>query len=178
MIKDKKIVEKGKYLIHTATGSRPPHTGAGRLALRSQFIREELRILRERRDTDSIGRIAEHFGFGLSDIDRIIEKETIIIPVNITYYPVRARDNAISRLVNRFVHDVSARVQEEMQVEGAMVMNGVDVDINLGKPIDVKKYLAAGAGIREMLTDAGLYLDPGEFETCAAFQENLHQNDV
>ena len=38
---------------------------------------------------------------------------------------MRARDNAISRLVNRFVHDISLRMKEEMEVEGSMVMDGV-----------------------------------------------------
>ncbi len=170
MIKDKKIIEKGKYLINTATGRRPPHTGAGRLALRSQFIREELRILSERQDSDSIAKIAAHFGFDPSDVPRIIKKDTVIVPVNITYYPVRARDNAISRLVNRFVHDVSARMKEEMQVEGAMVMNGVDIDINMGRPIEVKKYLAAASGIREMLSDASLYLDPAQLKHAVPFK--------
>lgn len=171
MIKDKKIVEKGKYLINTATGRRPPHTGAGRIALRSEFIREELRILRLRGDSGSIARIAEYFHFDFMDVSRILEKETIIVPVNITYYPVRAHDNAVSRLVNRFVHDVSMRIREEVQVEGSMVMDGVDIDINLGKPIEVKKYLAAGAGIQEMLTEQGLYLDPAELKNAAPFKK-------
>ncbi len=171
MIKDKKIVEKGKYLINTATGRRPPHTGAGRIALRSEFIREELRILRDRGDQESMAQIAAHFGFDQGDVNGILKKETVIVPVNITYYPVRARDNAISRLVNRFVHNVSSRIKEEVEVEGAMVLDGVDIDINLGKPISVKKYLAAGAGIQEMLTQQGLYLDPSELKDAAPFKK-------
>ncbi|PKN19724.1 MAG: hypothetical protein CVU71_04950 [Deltaproteobacteria bacterium HGW-Deltaproteobacteria-6] len=171
MIKDKKIIEKGKYLINTATGRRPPHTGAGRIALRSQFIREKLRLLRERNDAESIAAIAAHFGFDPADVDRILGRETFIVPVNITYYPVRARDNAISRLINRFVHDISLRMKEEMQVEGSMVMDGVDMDINMGTPIPVKKYLAEGAGIQKMLTDSGLYLDPAELKHVVSFKK-------
>lgn len=171
MIKDKKIIEKGKYLISTATGRRPPHTGAGRIALRSQFIREELRILRERNDHAAIAKIAAYFGFDPAEVNKILEKETFIVPVNITYYPVRAKDNAISRLINRFVHDVSLRMKEEMQVEGSMVMDGVDIDINLGKPIAAKNYLAAGSGVSEMLTDQSLYLDPAELKDAAPFKK-------
>ncbi len=171
MIKDKKIIEKGKYLINTATGRRPPHTGAGRIALRSQFIREELAILRDRKDFASIAKIAAYFGFHPSQVDRIIEMETYIVPVNITYYPVRARDNAISRLVNRFVQDISSRMKEEIQVEGSMVMDGVDIDINLGKPIAAKKYLAESAAIGEMLSDSELYLEPAELKDAAPFKK-------
>jgi len=171
MIKDKKIIEKGKYLINTATGRRPPHTGAGRIALRSQFIREELRILKAQNEQVSIGLIAEHFGFDPADVEKILSKETFIVPVNITYYPVRVRDNAISRLVNRFVDNISERIEEEIAVEGSMLMDGVDIDISLGRPIAVKKYLEAGEGIREMLTDTGLYLNPGELKFASPFMK-------
>ncbi|MRR14961.1 MAG: alpha/beta fold hydrolase [Deltaproteobacteria bacterium] len=171
MIKDKKIIEKGKYLINTATGRRPPHTGAARIALRSQFIREELRLLQAQNEQAAIGRVAEHFGFDPADVGAILAKETFIVPVNITYYPVRARDNAISRLVNRFVDNVSERIEEEMEVEGAMLMDGVDIDISLGSPIAVKKYLEGGEGIREMLADTGLYLNPGELKFAPPFMK-------
>jgi esterase/lipase/1-acyl-sn-glycerol-3-phosphate acyltransferase len=171
MIKDKKIIEKGKYLINSATGRRPPHTGAGRIALRSQFIREKLRLLGEQNDYKSIAEIARYFGFAPALVSRIIEKETFIVPVNITYYPVRAHDNAISRLVNRFVHDVSLQANEEMQVEGSMMVDGVDIDINFGKPIAVKTYLTANPGVSEMLMDGNLYLDPGLLKYAEPFKK-------
>src|SRR4030066_2229645 len=60
MIKDKKIIEKGKYMVYNTGIRRPPHTGAGRIALRSQFIREELQILRDRGDSLSIAKLAAH----------------------------------------------------------------------------------------------------------------------
>jgi esterase/lipase len=115
--------------------------------------------------------MAAHFGFHPPDVDRIISRETCIVPVNITYYPIRARDNAISKLVNRFVQDVSLRMKEEMEVEGSMVMNGVDIDINLGRPILAKKYLAESAGVSEMLADPGLYLDPDELKDATPFKK-------
>ncbi|MDD5476375.1 MAG: 1-acyl-sn-glycerol-3-phosphate acyltransferase, partial [Syntrophales bacterium] len=90
MIKDKKLIAKGRYNVFNPGGRRPPHTGAGRIALRSQFIREELRLFQSKGDNVSIGELAGHFGFDPGDVDRILEKETFIVPVNITYHPVRA----------------------------------------------------------------------------------------
>lgn len=171
MIKDKKIIEKGKYLINTATGSRPPHTGAGRIALRSEFLRRELRLLKDQGDEKGIAAIASHFGFDPAGIDGIIAKETFIVPVNITYYPVRAKDNALSRLVNRFVSDLPERMLEEIQVEGSMVADGVDIDIHLGTPLAAGQYLEANAGIAEMLADEGLYLNPAELKHAAPFKK-------
>ncbi len=171
MIKDKKIIEKGKYLINTATGKRPPHTGAGRLALRAEFLREQLRLMRERNDAAGIAAITSHFEIDPASLDAILGKHTLIVPVNITYYPVRAKDNAISRLVNRFVHDVSARMKEEMQVEGSMVMDGVDMDINFGKAISVSDYLTQSKGVADMIRDPGLYLDPSELKHAGPFKK-------
>lgn len=170
MIKDKKIVERGKYLINTATGRRPPHTGAGRIALRSQFIREELRTLLQKGDSESVARIRRHFHLEPADLDSILEKETFIVPVNITYYPVRAKDNVISKLLNRFVDDVSARMEEEAMVEGSMVVDGVDIDINLGRPIAVKKHLDEAKGIRPMLAKDGPHLDPAGLKYAVPFK--------
>ena len=171
MIKDKKIIEKGKYVVYNVSGKRPPHTGAARIALRSQFIREKLRVFRDRKDYASIARMASHFGFNAADVDRLIEKETYIVPVNITYYPLRARDNAISKLVNKYVHDVSLRMKEEMEVEGSMLMDGVDIDINFGKPISIKNYLTDTSALSEMMTNEELYLYPEELKEIVPFKK-------
>ena len=171
MIKDKKIIEKGKYMVYNTGIRRPPHTGAGRIALRSQFIREELRILRDRGDTWSITRLATHFGFDPANLDQILQKETYIVPVNITYYPIRARNNAISKLINYFINNIPARFEEEMQVEGSMLMDGVDIDINFGQPIPMKNYITASVGVKKMLADNNLYLHPGELKYVSPFKK-------
>jgi esterase/lipase/1-acyl-sn-glycerol-3-phosphate acyltransferase len=171
MIKDKKIIEKGKYVVYNVSGRRPPHTGAGRIALRSQFIREKLRVFHNRKDYASIAQMAAHFGFNAADVERVIGKETYIVPVNITYYPVRAKDNAISKLVNKYVQNVSLRMKEEIEVEGSMVMDGVDIDINFGKPMSIKNYLTSASGLAELITDENLYLDPEELKDVAPFKK-------
>ena len=96
----------------------------------------------------------------MADLGTIIRQDTCIVPVNITYYPVRARDNAINKLVGRFVKDMSARFEEELEVEGTMVMEGVDIDINFGKPISARDYLHSSAQIEAMLADDTRYLSP------------------
>ncbi|MCX5849704.1 MAG: alpha/beta fold hydrolase [Deltaproteobacteria bacterium] len=171
IIKDKKIVEKGKYLVYNAGLRRPPHSGAAQIALRTEFIREKLRNFRTRGDSSSSAIIAEHFGFDPADADRIINKETYIVPVNITYYPVRAQENAVSKLANRFINNISTRFQEELEVEGPMILGKVDIDINFGKPISVKKYIATSSGMSKMLADNNLYLNPEEFKKLVPFKK-------
>lgn len=171
MIKDKKIVEKGKYMVYNTGIRRPPHTGAARIAMRAQLIREKIRYFRERGNDSAIDQYAQQFGFDRADLDVIVARETYIVPVNITYYPIRARDNAINKLANRFINYISDRVEEEIQVEGAMVIDGVDIDINFGTPLSVKNYLHKSAGLKKMITDDNLYLTPGELKYLAPFKK-------
>jgi hypothetical protein len=55
-------------------------------------------------------------------VDSISRQPTCIVPVNLTYYPLRARDNALSRLAGRMVEDLPERVAEEIMTEGAMLL--------------------------------------------------------
>jgi esterase/lipase/1-acyl-sn-glycerol-3-phosphate acyltransferase len=171
IIKDKKIIERGKHIVYNAGIRRPPHSGAAQIALRTEFIREKLRNFRSRGDSSSIARIAEHFGFDPADVDKIINKETYIVPVNITYYPVRAQENAVSKLANRFINNISTRFQEELEVEGPMILGKVDIDINFGKPMTAKKYIATSSGMSKMLADNNPYLNPEEFKKFVPFKK-------
>ena len=159
IIKDKKIIEKGKYIVYNSGIRRPPHSGAAQIALLTQFIRAKLRTFHLRGDKSSTARMAAHFGFDLTDVENIINKETYIIPVNITYYPVRAQENELSRLAGRFINNISTRFQEELEVEGNMILGKVDIDINFGKPIPVKNYITPNKALNKMLADNNPYLD-------------------
>ncbi|MDY6968739.1 MAG: alpha/beta fold hydrolase [Spirochaetota bacterium] len=142
MIKDKKLIEKGNYMVYNSGIRRPPHTGASLLALRAEFYREKIRHYRNIKYDEGIETYMKYFNIESSkDIEDILNKETCILPVNLTYYPVRARENIINRIAERFVDKLPERVEEELQVEGTMIIDGVDVDINFGKPITISSYL-------------------------------------
>ncbi|MBN1496017.1 MAG: alpha/beta hydrolase [Spirochaetes bacterium] len=162
MIKDKKMIEKGKYMVYNAGIRRPPHTGAARIALLSQLMREKIIRFHTGGNTQAFDRYATEYGFTAADLEKIASAETMIVPVNITYYPIRARDNAINKLVGMFVKNISARFEEEIQVEGTMIMEGVDIDINFGAPISTRAYLESSDQVRRMIDDENLYLQAGD----------------
>ncbi len=138
MVKSKKIIEKGRYMISYAGGKHPPHTGAATLALRTEFYRERLKILRKNSPGEAERLLAR---FKIDDAQHISTKETCIVPVNITYYPIRAKENALSSLASKLVENLPERVVEEFMTEGAMLISGVDMDIRFGKPIEICRYL-------------------------------------
>lgn len=138
MVKDKIIVERTRYMVSSAGGKHPPHTGAAALALRTEFYRERLRRMLETNRAEA-QRLMELFG--IDDLEPVLARNTWIVPVNITYYPLRAHENALSRLAARLVKDLPQRAMEELMTEGSMLLSGVDVDIRFGSPIAIKKYL-------------------------------------
>jgi len=137
MVKDKKIIEKGKFMISYAGGKHPPHTGAATLALRTEFYRQRMRKMAETMP-DEARRIAGMFR--IDSIDPVLERNTFIVPVNTTYYPIRGYENALNRLAGYLVDDIPERVTEEIMTEGTMLLSGVDIDIRFGKPIDIREY--------------------------------------
>jgi esterase/lipase/1-acyl-sn-glycerol-3-phosphate acyltransferase len=143
MIKDKKLIERGKYMVYNTGIRRPPHTGSAIIALRSQFYREKLRYFYENDYDEGIDEYLKYFEIESKEsIEKIINQETYIVPVNITYYPIRARNNIINRIAERFVEKVPKRLEEELEVEGSMLIDGVDIDINFGEPIPTRNYLS------------------------------------
>lgn len=141
MVKDKVFVEHARYAVSCAGGRRPPHTGAATLALRTEFYRQRLRRLAAEllAEAERLQQL-----FGIDDLTPVLSGKTSIVPVNITYYPLRAKENALSRLADIFLGQLAERYHEELLTEGAMVLEGVDIDIRFGRPMEPGECLTGG----------------------------------
>ncbi|KAF0220751.1 MAG: phospholipid/glycerol [Geobacteraceae bacterium] len=138
MVKDKRIVERARHVISSVGGKRPPHTGAAVLALRTEFYRQRLRRMAETNPGEA-QRLLDLFQ--IEALEPVLARNTWIVPVNITYYPLRAHENALSSLAAHMVKGISPMVLEEIMTEGTMLLSGVDIDIHFGAPIAVKECL-------------------------------------
>lgn len=147
MVKSKKIIEKGRYIVSYAGGKHPPHTGAAYLALRTEFYRQRLLQLQGRAPGE-VERLLPKFN--LASMDEICDQGTFIVPVNITYYPMRARVNLLNKLAKKFVEELPERATEELMTEGSMLLSGVDIDIRFGQPLEIGQYLKGRAIQRDI----------------------------
>lgn len=141
MIKDKKVIDhRGEFSVYNKGKRRPPHTGAAVLALRAEFYREKLGCIHEdpNRNADREA-LMQHFN--IESMEEVLAKRTVIVPVNVTYFPIRARANVILRLAKAFAKDLSPRAIEELSVEGTIIGKDTDIDVTFGEPIDVREYL-------------------------------------
>ncbi|MBU1172355.1 MAG: alpha/beta hydrolase [Proteobacteria bacterium] len=138
MVKNKKLMHNGEFMVGTETGAKKPHTGAGTLALRTEFYRERLRYVSQH-DPDELKKLLELFG--IDSLDNILNRSTYIVPVNITYYPIRSRENILSRLAGSLMENPSERMIEEIMTEGTMILSGVDVDVRFDEAIKIRPYM-------------------------------------
>jgi esterase/lipase/1-acyl-sn-glycerol-3-phosphate acyltransferase len=138
MVKNMKVMERNRFMISWAAGKRPPHTGAATLGIRTEFYRERLRRLagRDPLECDRLMRM-----FKIDALEPVLKRATHLLPVNITYYPVRARDNILIDIARRLVDDLPERLMEELMTEGSMLLSGVDIDVRFGAAIPVADSL-------------------------------------
>lgn len=156
MVKNKKIMDRGKYMITHDGGKHPPHTGAATLALRTEFYRQRI-IRMADQNPEETRRLLDLFQ--LDSPERLKGQSTHIVPVNITYYPLRAQENILSKLAVNWVEGVTERTLEELMTEGSMMIAGVDVDIRFGEPIEIGPYLDEGVIRRDIAADRTMNFD-------------------
>jgi len=156
MVKNKKIVEKGQFMLSYAGIKHPPHTGAATLAIRTEFYRQRLKKMSEN-NSDEANRLLDIFN--IDSVDKVLEKKTYIVPVNITYYPLRSKENMISDLMTKYVDNITTRMMEEVLIESTMLLSGVDIDIRFGKAIDIEKVMHNSAINRDISSDEMIDFD-------------------
>ena len=138
MVKTKKIVDGGKFLIAGHDGVHEPHTGAAALALRAELYRTYLLETAELSPEKLPYMLA---AVGLKSIEEINRQRIAIQPVNLTYYPIRAAENIALDIASRLVKDIPEQMVEEIMTEGTMLLSGVDLDIRCGRPMQMSDYL-------------------------------------
>ena len=147
MASNNMLAGKGRFMSFCSGGRLPPHTGAATLAFRTEFYRKRLITLSETLP-DEAARLMSLFQ--IENLELLKSTQTCIIPVNITYYPIRARENALSRLAEFRVDNPSERMLEEIMKEGASILSGMDIDVRFGEPVAVQPDLADSAIERDI----------------------------
>lgn len=137
MVKTKEIMHRGKYMVNSPKGLRKPHTGAASLALRTELFRRYL--LHKGEGSQDDARSMLDF-LNIETLDQVGEASTSIVPVNLTYYPIRAKENVLSNLAAKMVKDIPERMVEEIMTEGTMLLSGVDISVRFGEPIAIAPY--------------------------------------
>ncbi len=139
MVKTKKIMEKGRLVITAPNRVGPPHTGAAIVALKSETYKREYLAAVSSNNTPEVKRLQEWFQF--AGPEAVSRKATVIVPVTITYYPLRSGRNIIKRLVKKFFDEIPTRLEEELEIEGNLLLSNAEINLHFGTPIFVSDFL-------------------------------------
>ncbi len=138
MMKSKEIKNEQGFINYTPYRVGPVRTGAAVLALKSEIYRRDLVEAFEKNKTEILKNFRESIGVEYQDFLKDIE--TNIVPLNITYYPLRPGINSIQKLVARLIKKVPKQLSEELEIEGNLLL-GAEINVNFGDPINLGEYV-------------------------------------
>ncbi|WP_120496855.1 serine aminopeptidase domain-containing protein [Kiloniella sp. EL199] len=142
MVKDRHVVgPSGEYSIFSPTAKtrRKHHTGAAVLALTVELFKQRVLSVFDANEYARLERWAKALEMETTEeLLAVASKPTEIIPANITFYPIRASDNILSRSAEFFSKGSNPRLVEEVLIEANMILKDCDMDIRVSKPLDVR----------------------------------------
>lgn len=140
MVKDHRVFdEKGNYSVYSriAGERRKHHTGAAVLAQCIETLKAVARNAYNNKDYDQLMRWKDELR--LDSLDQLLAtalKPTLIVPSNITFYPIRSSENLLLKGVELFADGLTVRQTEELLVEGNILLKDTDMDLRLGNPVE------------------------------------------
>ena len=138
MVKNKQITfENGEFYIHTESYDGHVHTGSAVLALESEIMRERIKNMD---DEAAIQQFCKVHHVDRSKLDESVHLH--IMPLSITYYPIRPGENRLLLFIDKFLNLRGTRFFEELEIEINLLMKA-NMHLHFGKPISVKEYIDA-----------------------------------
>jgi len=140
MVKDHRVIDnQGNYSIYSRISGerRKQHTGAAVLAQGIDAFKVAVRYAYCHKNQQQL--TAWQTELKLDSLDQLLTislKPTLIIPANITFYPIRSSDNFLLKGVEFFSHGLTTRQTEELLIEGNLMFKDTDMDLRMGQPID------------------------------------------
>ena len=136
MVKNKWITfDNGEFCTHSPQRDGPIHTGAAVMALKARM--SQLRA--KDNGKDELKRFCSSMGIDATGIDKSLEVK--IVPISITYYPIRPGKNRLLTWIDSMVHQRNTRLFEELEIEVNLLMDA-HMNIRFGKAIELDSYIA------------------------------------
>jgi esterase/lipase/1-acyl-sn-glycerol-3-phosphate acyltransferase len=139
MIKSKKVtLSDDTFVIENKNGLNNIFTGSAILALQSEMEKTRYIDAQNSGDIETIREFKKKYFF--NDCDEISYHNTHIIPVNMSYFPIRKGDNKLAEFASKYIDSSIESINEEIDIESNLLLNS-QLHIHFSKPIDVKDYL-------------------------------------
>ena len=137
MIKSKETRRENLFVTYTPNRVGPVRTGSAVLSLKSQLYRDNLIEAKAKNQPQKIKEIENELGIQYRSYFNKIN--THIVPLTITYYPIRPGRNKLQGLVERLIKKLPSRIVEELEIEGNLLL-GSEINVHFGQAINLKDY--------------------------------------
>lgn len=139
MIKNKKTWANGHFEIECPDRTGMPHTGSAIIALKAMIYKQLYRQAVRQNDRELMARYEKRYHLsGPQDVDG---PDLQIIPINISYYPIRPGRNLLYKMAHWLVKQMPTFLEEELLIEGNLLLSETDMSVYFGKPLKVDHYL-------------------------------------
>ncbi|HEB70032.1 MAG TPA: alpha/beta fold hydrolase [Desulfobulbus sp.] len=136
MVKNKRIsFDKGEFCIHTVIRNGPVYTGGAVLALKSEIKRQRAK---EQDGGETVPLFCPRHNLKRTKIHT--DDGLNIVPLSITYYPIRPGENKLLLWLDRRFDLRGTRIFEELEIEINLLM-GANMHLHFGSPIPTRKYV-------------------------------------
>jgi len=179
MVKSKKITKVNmNYVVQSSSSEREIHTGSALLAIKSELLRNELKELLKLKDEDGLKKFYKHYE--INHEDDLIDLPTAVVPVTLTYIPIRPGENTIAKIALRFIDKLSNKLKEELEIEGNILLHS-EINIHFGKAIFMDEFLKRSYRNSLGLPFGGyiqpnIIVDQGRFELTRVFMDEIYRN--
>ena len=139
MVKNKKVTMEEEFVIDVPRHHGPVFSGAALMAIESEKQKRVLK--RARKDEDEAKLASLRAKYFLGSDEGCAYQNSRVIPVNITYYPLRPGHNALMNMVGILAgKDAPKQTLEEIEIEGNL-LGSAEIHVRFCAPIDISHYI-------------------------------------
>ncbi len=143
MVKDRSVIDSdGDYSVYsrTADNRRKHHTGAAVLGQTLDAFKVGIQELDKAGEREHLERWVRILKLGsVETLLAAARQPTLIVPANITFYPIRVSSNILQRGADFFAKKLSRKMTEELLIEGNILLKDTDMDIRMTDPVRPSK---------------------------------------
>lgn len=175
IVKDRRVLDnKGRYRIYSRSHDkrRKLHTGPAVIGLTIAIFKASVRKLHEQDDFEKISLWAAEIGLDSpQQLIDVSQQPTLIIPCNITFYPLRVKENHLTKGLKLLQKKLNKRLSEELLIEGNLLLKDTDMDIQILEPIVIEEYWS-----RWETTITSLLVDHSQYSLSELFNREHKKN--
>ena len=143
LVKDRRVMDAdGQFNVYSRTSMRrrKHHSGASLLALTLDAFKIGILENHRRNNVPELERWVDKLQLGsVDELLSAVRQPTMVMPSNITFYPMRVGSNTLQRWAELFSGGLNPNLEEELLIEGNLLFKDSDMDIRVGNGIHSAK---------------------------------------